>query len=116
MNSELLSHLTVEERSWLGEAREEISMAAVGLCHDVPTMLCRLAESRVWIKRLVGQSEGMPEETAAELFKAQTKLEAVQEEAELYAGMPSTGECCGSGQAVARDILAILKEPDVVEQ
>jgi hypothetical protein len=45
-----------------------------------------------------------------QLAEAQGKLDAVQEEAALYAGMSSTGECCGSGQAVARDILRILKE------
>ena len=36
-------YLTEEERGWLKEAREEIAMDAVGLCHDVPVMLGRYA-------------------------------------------------------------------------
>jgi hypothetical protein len=43
MNEE---YLTEEERGWLREAEEEVAMDAVGLCHDVPAMLSRLAEVR----------------------------------------------------------------------
>ena len=42
----MMDYLTEEEQGWLDEAKEEIAMGAVGLCHDVPTMLSRLAEER----------------------------------------------------------------------
>ncbi len=47
----------IEEQEWLREARGEIASGAVGLCHDVPTMLGRLAESRAREGELVAALE-----------------------------------------------------------
>ncbi len=49
--------LTEEEQGWLREALEEIASDAVGLCHNVPAMLNRLAESRAREGELVAALE-----------------------------------------------------------
>ena len=48
-------YLTHEERGWLKEAREEIAMDAVGLCHDVPVMLGRYAAALKALEKAQGE-------------------------------------------------------------